>query len=143
MAVSDGSPTPQMVGNAFVEQYYSILHQEPDQVHRFYHESSVVSRPEEDGSMTMVTTTVVSTNDGVSGIARTLCNCRFSTGLMEFVLKYSFNFSCTKLLLFAFSFQNVVTCINTNQSKIYGNHLGLCAFHEKGCAIFLNFVVYY
>ncbi|CAJ1939730.1 unnamed protein product, partial [Sphenostylis stenocarpa] len=58
MAVSDGSPTPQMVGNAFVEQYYSILHQEPDQVHRFYHESSVLSRPEEDGSMTMVTTTV-------------------------------------------------------------------------------------
>ncbi|RDX71204.1 nxt3 [Mucuna pruriens] len=58
MAVSEGSPTPQMVGNAFVEQYYSILHQEPDQVHRFYHESSVLSRPEEDGSMTMVTTTV-------------------------------------------------------------------------------------
>ncbi|TKY58943.1 putative G3BP protein [Spatholobus suberectus] len=58
MAVSDGSPTPQMVGNAFVEQYYSILHQEPDQVHKFYHESSVLSRPEEDGSMTMVTTTV-------------------------------------------------------------------------------------
>ncbi|KOM31743.1 hypothetical protein LR48_Vigan01g129800 [Vigna angularis] len=58
MAVSDGSPTPQMVGNAFVEQYYSILHQEPDQVHRFYHESSVLSRPEEDGSMTTVTTTV-------------------------------------------------------------------------------------
>lgn len=56
--MSDGSPTPQMVGNAFVEQYYSILHQEPDQVHRFYHESSVLSRPEEDGSMTMVTTTV-------------------------------------------------------------------------------------
>jgi len=70
MAVSDGSPTPQMVGNAFVEQYYSILHQEPDQVHRFYHESSVLSRPEEDGSMTMVTTTVVSTSDGVLVIAR-------------------------------------------------------------------------
>ncbi|KAJ1393929.1 RNA-binding domain superfamily, partial [Sesbania bispinosa] len=57
MAVSDGAaPTPQMVGNAFVEQYYSILHQEPDQVHRFYHETSVLSRPEEDGTMTMVST---------------------------------------------------------------------------------------
>ncbi|CAL0331252.1 unnamed protein product [Lupinus luteus] len=55
MAVSDGSPTPQMVGNAFVEQYYSILHQNPDQVHRFYQESSVLSRSEEDGSMTTVT----------------------------------------------------------------------------------------
>ncbi|KAG5143847.1 hypothetical protein JHK82_019542 [Glycine max] len=58
MAVSEGSPTPQTVGNAFVEQYYSILHQKPDQVHRFYHESSILSRPEEDGTMTMVTTTL-------------------------------------------------------------------------------------
>ncbi|OIV93345.1 hypothetical protein TanjilG_23281 [Lupinus angustifolius] len=58
MAVSDGSPTPQMVGNAFVEQYYSILHQNPDQVHRFYQESSVLSRPEEDGTVTTVTTIV-------------------------------------------------------------------------------------
>ncbi|XP_004505358.1 nuclear transport factor 2 isoform X2 [Cicer arietinum] len=59
MAVSEApqTPTPQMVGNAFVEQYYSILHQNPDQVHRFYHDSSVMSRPEEDGTMITVTTT--------------------------------------------------------------------------------------
>ncbi|XP_061360343.1 nuclear transport factor 2-like [Gastrolobium bilobum] len=57
MAASDAAPTPQMVGNAFVEQYYSILHQGPDQVHRFYQEDSVLSRPEEDGTMTTVTTT--------------------------------------------------------------------------------------
>ncbi|KAK2380783.1 myosin ATPase [Trifolium repens] len=61
MAVSDGvqtpTPTPQMVGNAFVEQYYSILHREPNHVHRFYQDSSVMSRPEEDGTMTTVTTT--------------------------------------------------------------------------------------
>ncbi|MED6180497.1 hypothetical protein PIB30_011014 [Stylosanthes scabra] len=56
MAVADGSPTPQMVGNAFVEQYYSILHQDPAQVHRFYHDTSVLSRPEDDGTMTLVTT---------------------------------------------------------------------------------------
>ncbi|CAI8617622.1 unnamed protein product [Vicia faba] len=59
MTVSEvaSTPTTQMVGNAFVEQYYSILHREPDQVHRFYHDSSVLSRPEEDGTMTSVTTT--------------------------------------------------------------------------------------
>nr|AFK42895.1 unknown [Medicago truncatula] len=59
MAVPEAvqTPTPQMVGNAFVEQYYSILHRDPDQVHRFYHDSSVMSRPEEDGTMTTVTTT--------------------------------------------------------------------------------------
>ncbi|CAK8539772.1 unnamed protein product [Lathyrus sativus] len=59
MAVSEvaSTPTTQMVGNAFVEQYYSILHRDPDQVHRFYHDSSVLSRPEEDGTMTSVTAT--------------------------------------------------------------------------------------
>ncbi|KAG4906396.1 hypothetical protein AAZX31_20G023300 [Glycine max] len=58
MAASEESSTTQMIGNAFVQQYYSILHQEPDQVHRFYQESSILSRPEEDGTMTMVTTTL-------------------------------------------------------------------------------------
>lgn len=56
MAVADDVPTPQMVGNAFVEQYYSILHQQPHLVYRFYHETSVLSRPEEDGKMSLVTT---------------------------------------------------------------------------------------
>jgi len=66
MAASEESSTTQMIGNAFVQQYYSILHQEPDQVHRFYQESSILSRPEEDGTMTMVTTTLVSTSNGWS-----------------------------------------------------------------------------
>lgn len=67
MAVPEAvqTPTPQMVGNAFVEQYYSILHRDPDQVHRFYHDSSVMSRPEEDGTMTTVTTTAVSSKNGL------------------------------------------------------------------------------
>lgn len=70
MAVSEApqTPTPQMVGNAFVEQYYSILHQNPDQVHRFYHDSSVMSRPEEDGTMITVTTTAVSSNDRLTSV---------------------------------------------------------------------------
>ncbi|XP_019157040.1 PREDICTED: ras GTPase-activating protein-binding protein 2-like [Ipomoea nil] len=49
-------PSAQLVGNAFVEQYYLILHHSPDQVYRFYQESSVLSRPDPDGSMTSVTT---------------------------------------------------------------------------------------
>ncbi|XP_058186951.1 nuclear transport factor 2-like isoform X2 [Rhododendron vialii] len=54
------SPTPpsaQVIGNAFVEQYYHILHHSPELVHRFYQESSVLSRPEPNGVMTSVTTT--------------------------------------------------------------------------------------
>ena len=53
-------PTAQVVGNAFVDQYYRILHLSPKLVHRFYQESSVLSRPEPNGVMTSVTTLKVS-----------------------------------------------------------------------------------
>ncbi|KAD3338423.1 hypothetical protein E3N88_33944 [Mikania micrantha] len=46
----------QVVGNAFVQQYYHILHQSPGLVHRFYQDISRLGRPEEDGSMSMTTT---------------------------------------------------------------------------------------
>ncbi|XP_042490819.1 nuclear transport factor 2-like [Macadamia integrifolia] len=51
-----GSPTAQVVGNAFVHQYYHILHQSPELVYRFYQESSKLSRPEPDGTMSSITT---------------------------------------------------------------------------------------
>lgn len=50
------TPSAQVVGNAFVEQYYHILHQSPELVFRFYHDSSVLSRPDPDGFMSSVTT---------------------------------------------------------------------------------------
>ncbi|KAI7748249.1 hypothetical protein M8C21_000363 [Ambrosia artemisiifolia] len=46
----------QVVGNAFVQQYYHILHQSPGLVHRFYQDTSKLGRPEEDGSMSTTTT---------------------------------------------------------------------------------------
>ncbi|PIN16186.1 Nuclear transport factor 2 [Handroanthus impetiginosus] len=46
----------QIVGNAFVEQYYHILHHSPRQAYRFYHDISKLGRPEEDGSMGITTT---------------------------------------------------------------------------------------
>ncbi|KAL3513030.1 hypothetical protein ACH5RR_025747 [Cinchona calisaya] len=49
-------PSAQVVGNAFVEQYYRILHRSPELVYKFYQDSSVLSRPESDGTMTSVTT---------------------------------------------------------------------------------------
>jgi hypothetical protein len=54
------TPSAEMVGNAFVEQYYHILHQSPELVYRFYQESSVISRPDSNGVMTSVTTMKVS-----------------------------------------------------------------------------------
>ncbi|KAF8037388.1 hypothetical protein BT93_B0327 [Corymbia citriodora subsp. variegata] len=49
-------PSAEVVGNAFVEQYYHILHQSPEMVHRFYQDSSLLSRPDVNGVMTKVTT---------------------------------------------------------------------------------------
>ncbi|XP_042497721.1 nuclear transport factor 2-like isoform X2 [Macadamia integrifolia] len=58
MATPASSPPPsaQVVGNAFVEQYYHILHQSPELVYRFYQDSSVLSRPDSNGKMTSVAT---------------------------------------------------------------------------------------
>ncbi|KAJ3697331.1 hypothetical protein LUZ61_001036 [Rhynchospora tenuis] len=50
-------PTAQLIGNAFVQQYYHILHSSPDLVHRFYQETSKLGRPEANGVMASVTTT--------------------------------------------------------------------------------------
>ncbi|XXG46588.1 hypothetical protein AAC387_Pa02g1397 [Persea americana] len=50
------APAAQVVGNAFVVQYYHILHQSPELVYRFYQDSSMLSRPELNGVMTSVTT---------------------------------------------------------------------------------------
>ncbi|XP_047332798.1 nuclear transport factor 2-like isoform X2 [Impatiens glandulifera] len=49
-------PSAQVVGNAFVDQYYHILHQSPELVFKFYQDSSILSRPDANGGMTTVTT---------------------------------------------------------------------------------------
>ncbi|KAH6791226.1 hypothetical protein C2S51_006232 [Perilla frutescens var. frutescens] len=49
-------PSAQVIGNAFVEQYYHILHYSPELVHRFYQDTSLLSRPDPNGLMTTVTT---------------------------------------------------------------------------------------
>ncbi|KAI7735703.1 hypothetical protein M8C21_032263 [Ambrosia artemisiifolia] len=54
----------QVVGNAFVQQYYHILHQSSGLVHRFYQDISKLGRPEEDGSMS-ITTTMDAINDKI------------------------------------------------------------------------------
>lgn len=54
------TPSAQVIGNAFVEQYYHILHHSPELVHRFYQDTSLLSRPDPNGLMTTVTTMKVS-----------------------------------------------------------------------------------
>ncbi|CAN8264862.1 unnamed protein product [Cochlearia groenlandica] len=50
------SPGAEVVGCAFVEQYYHILHQSPGLVHRFYQDSSLLTRPDDTGSVSTVRT---------------------------------------------------------------------------------------
>ncbi|XP_019093232.1 PREDICTED: ras GTPase-activating protein-binding protein 2-like isoform X2 [Camelina sativa] len=58
MAQQEANPSPgaEVVGRAFVEQYYHILHQSPGLVHRFYQDSSLLTRPDVNGAVTTVTT---------------------------------------------------------------------------------------
>lgn len=59
MAVQQGValvPNPQMVGNAFVTQYYNVLHMSPQMVHKFYQECSLLGRPGPNGQIITVTT---------------------------------------------------------------------------------------
>ncbi|KAK8923640.1 hypothetical protein KSP39_PZI019229 [Platanthera zijinensis] len=52
-----GSATPSaQVGNAFVQQFFLILHQSPELVHRFYQENSKLGRPEAKGEMSTIST---------------------------------------------------------------------------------------
>ncbi|XP_015584578.2 nuclear transport factor 2 [Ricinus communis] len=55
-STSTPRPPAQVVGNAFVEQYYNMLSKSPENVHKFYQNSSVISRPDSDGLMSSVST---------------------------------------------------------------------------------------
>lgn len=50
------SPGAQYVGKAFVDQYYYVLGISPESVYKFYNESSLLGRPNTNGTMTSVTT---------------------------------------------------------------------------------------
>lgn len=54
---SDSTISPHVVASVFLEQYYKILHGSPELFYRFYQDSSTLSRPDSNGTMTSVTTT--------------------------------------------------------------------------------------
>ncbi|GFZ01996.1 nuclear transport factor 2 (NTF2) family protein with RNA binding (RRM-RBD-RNP motifs) domain-containing protein [Actinidia rufa] len=55
-AMAQQPVSAQVVGNAFVQQYYNIQHQSPGLVHRFYQDISKLGRPDDDGTMSTTTT---------------------------------------------------------------------------------------
>ncbi|TVU01879.1 hypothetical protein EJB05_18743 [Eragrostis curvula] len=61
MAAQAGNPvnhtiSPHVISGVFVQQYYHILHESPDQVHKFYQDSSILGRLDSNGTMVSVTT---------------------------------------------------------------------------------------
>lgn len=50
----------QHIAEAFVAQYYKILRESPQQVHRYYKDNSILGRPVSEGIMSSVTTMKVS-----------------------------------------------------------------------------------
>ncbi|PSR86332.1 G3BP-like protein [Actinidia chinensis var. chinensis] len=55
-AMAQQPVSAQVVGNAFVQQYYNIQHQSPGLVHRFYQDISKLGRPDDDGTMSTTRT---------------------------------------------------------------------------------------
>ncbi|XP_068327957.1 nuclear transport factor 2-like [Pyrus communis] len=53
---SENTPTATDVGKNFINQYRQIFRGDSKVLHKFYQDSSVLSRPEQDGSMKSVTT---------------------------------------------------------------------------------------
>uniref|UniRef100_A0A0A8XQU5 NTF2 domain-containing protein n=1 Tax=Arundo donax TaxID=35708 RepID=A0A0A8XQU5_ARUDO len=64
------TPSAQVVGNAFVHQYYNILHQSPELVFRFYQETSRLGRPrtKDDGTDMETVTTMEAINDKITSM---------------------------------------------------------------------------
>ncbi|KAI4341585.1 hypothetical protein MLD38_026293 [Melastoma candidum] len=60
-------PTADVVGNAFVHQYYLVLHQSPEHVHRFYQDISKLGRPGENGVMG-ITSTMQAINEKIMSL---------------------------------------------------------------------------
>ncbi|XP_062208130.1 nuclear transport factor 2-like [Phragmites australis] len=61
MAAQAGNPvnhtiSPHVISGIFVQQYYHILHESPDQVHKFYQDSSILGRQDSNGTMVSVST---------------------------------------------------------------------------------------
>jgi hypothetical protein len=50
------SPLLLQISGVFVQQYYHILHESPDQVHKFYQDTSILGRQDSNGTMVSVTT---------------------------------------------------------------------------------------
>lgn len=76
-------PSPADVADAFVKQFYVILNQCPENLHKFYQEPSLQGWAEADGVVTPVTTLNVSMH-----FRGCLQLCIRKTGTSDFVLQY-------------------------------------------------------
>ena len=112
-------PSAEVVGNAFVEQYYYVLHRSPELVFRFYRDSSVMSWPDSNGLMSSVTTMQVSFLEWPSfGLLMSFLNWIYVTLLVSYnkdlweqKIKYIWKNISLIVHLFNFGGQNVKALI--------------------------------
>ncbi|ONI31024.1 hypothetical protein PRUPE_1G288100 [Prunus persica] len=77
--------TLETVGHAFVKQYYDLFCQ-PEFLHRFYHESSVLSRPEPDGKALKTVTTLQDINSMILSLDYNNCHLQILSADYQFSL---------------------------------------------------------
>ncbi|XP_047312981.1 nuclear transport factor 2 [Impatiens glandulifera] len=119
----------QFVANAFVEQYYKLLHQSPALVHKFYQDNSMLGRPGEDGSMI-----ITSTMEAINAKILSLNYGDFSTEIKSFSAQESY-YGGVHVLVTGF----LIGKDNSSQSFTQTFFL---APHEKGYYV-LNDMFYY
>ncbi|KAM0897536.1 hypothetical protein ACQ4PT_022508 [Festuca glaucescens] len=50
---------PHVVGNLFAQKYYSVVIESPETAHKFYHDESILGRPDCDGALRSISTTPI------------------------------------------------------------------------------------
>ncbi|KAH9296486.1 hypothetical protein KI387_040074, partial [Taxus chinensis] len=94
----------QVVGNAFVTQYYNVLHQSPQMAYRFYQECSKLGRPNPNGELLTVTTM-----KGINQMIMSLDYSEFKPVIKTIDSQESYNNGVLVLVTGSLSFQSTGT----------------------------------
>ncbi|VVA94577.1 unnamed protein product [Arabis nemorensis] len=110
MTTEAGVPSVHVIADAFVEQYYRIMGQLPQQACRFYVDASVVSRPRPDGTMMSFTS--------VEAIDKHFLSCDYST-TFEVVSVHSQNSFKDGILIMVIGFLTGKDKVKRNFSQTF------------------------
>lgn len=90
----------QVVGNAFVTQYYNVLHQSPQKAYKFYQDCSKLGRPSTNGDL--ITVTIM---EGINQMIMSLDYSEFKPVIKTIYSQESYNNGVLVLVMGSLSFQ--------------------------------------